>query len=76
MTPEVRTELALHRGGSEVTHTDFRHEACACARLVASRPPAQLGLPDGGVCFRCGGMTVRTGTCTACTTCGETGGCG
>lgn len=27
-------------------------------------------------CSNCGGMTVRTGTCTTCLTCGTAGGCG
>jgi hypothetical protein len=29
-----------------------------------------------GICKRCGGMTIRTGTCMTCTQCGESDGCG
>lgn len=31
---------------------------------------------SGNSCFACGGMTVRTGSCETCTTCGTSGGCG
>lgn len=73
---DVRAELEQHRLGLPVVHDDYQHALCACASAVVSAPPANPGLPDGGICFRCGGMTVRTGTCTTCTGCGETGGCG
>lgn len=31
---------------------------------------------DGSTCRDCGGLTVPTGSCSTCTTCGSTGGCG
>lgn len=31
---------------------------------------------DGTACMNCGGITVPTGSCYTCTTCGESGGCG
>lgn len=37
--------------------------------------PSTAGLPDGGVCFACGGLTVRTGTCTTCVSCFLSSGC-
>lgn len=43
---------------------------------VKDLPPRNAALPDGGVCFKCGGFTVRTGSCTTCTSCGTSGGCG
>lgn len=70
---QINEEIERHDLAFPSLHTDYDHLLCACAK-VAPRP--QVGLPDGGICFRCGGMTVRTGTCTTCTTCGETGGCG
>jgi hypothetical protein len=85
VTPEVEAEVRLHDLTADWLHTDLDHMLCACRNLsrwpepvvvVSARPPLGAGLQDGGVCFACGGMTVRTGTCTTCTSCGETGGCG
>jgi hypothetical protein len=76
VTPEVETEVRAHRGFADpVLHTDYQASLCECSQVVAS-VPGNAALPDGGICFACGGMTVRTGTCTTCTGCGETGGCG
>lgn len=41
--------------------------------VVRTKPKAQS---SGNSCFACGGMTVRTGTCETCTSCGTSGGCG
>lgn len=30
----------------------------------------------GNVCKVCGGLVIQTGSCTTCTQCGETSGCG
>lgn len=54
-------------------HTDLDKKHCACRFLaVVSARPQQTG----ETCRECGGMAVRTGTCTTCTECGTTGGCG
>ncbi len=84
MSPEVSwlpadvfAEASRHRLDLEAfLHDDFGHQRCSCSGQRVSAPPRMTGLPDGGTCFACGGMTVRTGTCTTCTSCGETGGCG
>ena len=54
-------------------HTNLTASLCLCQKtqVVASRPNL-----TGEVCAVCGGMMVRTGTCTTCTSCGTTGGCG
>lgn len=58
-------------------HTNLQAFMCACKEAVASvQPRPQTSAPDGGICFACGGITVRTGTCTTCTECGTSGGCG
>lgn len=72
MTPEVQALIDAHNPTFQGDHTNLQVHQCACA----TKPKPQLSLPDGGVCPRCGGMTVRTGTCTTCQTCGESGGCG
>lgn len=37
---------------------------------------ARQPLPTGNLCDKCGGMTVRTGTCVTCQSCGDSsGGC-
>ncbi len=81
MTPEVMTEVLKHNLslGEDFLHNDYHHDECACRDLsafIVQKPRALATLQDGGVCFACGGLTVRTGTCTTCTQCGETGGCG
>lgn len=53
-----------------VVHTDLDVLSCAC-RAVARRPNS-----TGDVCTDCGGMMVRTGSCTTCVECASTGGCG
>lgn len=69
--PESATLLAQHRNPSAV-HTNLQPGQCACAgTIVMARP-----VSSGDICAVCGGMTVRTGTCTTCTECGTTGGCG
>lgn len=38
---------------------------------------APVPVPTGDTCKRCGGLTVRTGTCLTCQSCGDSsGGCG
>lgn len=67
-----------------LVHTDLEPGQCICADAYWSGrgySPGVKGVQmrssaDGGTCHACGGMTVRTGTCTTCTNCGETGGCG
>lgn len=76
-----QAELRMHHLEPGFIHTDFSHDHCACRVLTASEvtittPRESMSFPDGGVCHVCGGMMVRTGTCTTCTSCGETGGCG
>jgi hypothetical protein len=80
MTEVLKHNLSL---GEDFLHTDYDHDECYCRDLsayagfaVPRRSAAAGGLQDGGTCFACGGLTVRTGTCTTCTQCGETGGCG
>lgn len=42
----------------------------------AVKPPA-APVPSGDLCPKCGGLMVRTGTCSTCSSCGESsGGCG
>lgn len=44
--------------------------------LAARRGRQQSGA-SGDLCPRCGGIMVRTGTCSTCQSCGESsGGCG
>jgi ribonucleoside-diphosphate reductase alpha chain len=38
--------------------------------------PTRVGLEDAPPCTNCGAIMVRAGACYACSTCGETGGCG
>jgi ribonucleoside-diphosphate reductase alpha chain len=38
--------------------------------------PAYVGQEDAPPCASCGSIMTRAGTCYACRTCGETGGCG
>jgi hypothetical protein len=92
VTPETEISVRAHDLSFSGEHTDVAWWRCVCYQephefanieapegptTVVIRPPAGLsGLQDGGICFVCGGMTVRTGTCTTCTECGETGGCG
>lgn len=76
-------DLAGHNLTASVLHTNLVLTQCACYEHQGLKngaephpqPNRAVGA-DGGVCFKCGGMTVRTGTCTTCTSCGESGGCG
>jgi hypothetical protein len=44
---------------------------------AAATGPAPLPVPSGDLCPKCGGLMVRTGTCSTCSSCGESsGGCG
>lgn len=52
-------------------HTNLEARSCACQGITFVRPQQ-----TGEMCSSCGGMMVRTGTCTTCTECGNTGGCG
>lgn len=89
MTPEVAALAADHdlSLGESFLHTDLNVLGCECWPTRRLQPQYQVGfqpeavamasgMPDGGVCHVCGGLMVRTGTCTTCTSCGETGGCG
>lgn len=72
---EVQAAFAQHQHLDGFVHTNLAASECECAGVVA-KAPVNEQLPDGGICFSCGSMTVRTGTCTTCTGCGQTGGCG
>jgi hypothetical protein len=74
MPEDVVESMAAHNLAYKGDHTNLDIAYCVCKAQVAALKP-QAGLPDGGICFKCGGMTIRTGTCTACTSCGESGGC-
>ena len=39
--------------------------------VAKTRPPS----PTGDPCTHCGGPMMRTGTCSVCLDCGESGGC-
>lgn len=44
---------------------------------TAARKPPAAPVPSGDLCPACGGLMVRTGTCTTCSSCGtSSGGCG
>lgn len=69
---ELRVLLEPHNLKNEtLLHTDVDVRGCAC-RAVVARPPQS----SGNACHDCGGIMVQTGTCTTCTGCGNTGGCG
>lgn len=72
MDSETEELVRRHNLSYDGEHTDLQPGACACrARVVAAVP-----VSSGDACYVCGGLTVRTGTCTTCTNCGTTGGCG
>lgn len=75
IVPEAQRALVDHAPGPNVIHSNLIVTQCVCAVLIEKRPVQSAG-PDGGTCFICGNMTVRTGTCTTCTACGTTTGCG
>jgi hypothetical protein len=75
VTPEVEAEVRKHVLIPGYTHTDYQALLCRCTEPAPKKSYAD-SLPDGGACHVCGGMMVRTGTCSTCTQCGETGGCG
>lgn len=64
--PSVVALMQKHRMGIAQVHDDLDATRCLCRR----------DRDEGETCRDCGGMTVRTGTCTTCTECGTTGGCG
>lgn len=80
--PGVFDALRGHNLVDGFVHTNLQADMCACkgtgsaGTVVHSAPKPQVSTPDGGICFNCGGMTVRTGSCTTCTSCGTSGGCG
>lgn len=71
--PDVaRLVMAGHAlADSTIVHTDLTASGCACLRMVRVVPQS-----TGNSCAECGGMTVQTGTCSTCTSCGTSGGCG
>lgn len=78
--PSAWDALAEHRLLPGYIHNNLEASECSC-RLTDrapknSLPPRNAALEDGGICFACGGLTVRTGSCTTCTECGTTSGCG
>lgn len=86
-TAESAAILRRHNLVEGLAHTDLDPSRCICSdpywsgrgysQGVSNAVQMRSGFSaDGGTCHACGGMTVRTGTCTTCTNCGETGGCG
>lgn len=69
---EVASLVLRHELAFSGAHTDLDRDLCVCSGYSSERPPNFTG----ETCSSCGGMAVRTGTCTTCTTCGTTGGCG
>lgn len=87
--PESLAMLARHDQSFAGEHTDLQSGLCACTRFVGTERPGDAASAasqpqrysavgaDGGTCFACGGMTIRTGSCTECTNCfTSSGGCG
>lgn len=73
--PEARTLLSQHRLDDGIVHDNLAASDCSCSQSDHPTPNTSVGA-DGGVCFACGGMTQRTGSCTTCTSCGTSSGCG
>lgn len=71
--PSVVGLLADHQHPA-ATHSDLDAARCSCRHL--GTPVAAPPRSTGDICMSCGGMTVRTGTCHTCTSCGTSGGCG
>lgn len=71
MTPEVSEMISKHKLTQPVIHDDLDATRCVCRSVVVARPQS-----TGNACADCGGMTVQTGTCHTCTSCGTSGGCG
>ena len=69
--PESASLLAQHRQPNGV-HTNLQPAQCTCGGTVVMARP----FSSGNICPACGGIMVQTGTCTTCTECGTTGGCG
>lgn len=44
--------------------------------LLKMQAPIVADIPSGDLCSTCGGITVMTGTCRTCPSCGTAGGCG
>jgi len=91
LDPITRQKLGLPAPGSGSGQADDDHasrspipggeilaapEVSAATRPKAETPAAMPNTPAAGLCSSCGGMLVRTGTCTSCTVCGDTSGCG
>jgi hypothetical protein len=88
--PEVAQALNRHDFTFDKPHTNLVAEQCICAKPPPDKEPVEGALmfptmpapnravgADGGTCFACGGMTIRTGTCTECVNCfTSSGGCG
>jgi hypothetical protein len=74
-------QVVGHSLVENLIHTNLQADLCICSAQSTSYRakvtiPSRLSSPDGGICYACGGLTVRTGSCTTCTTCGTSGGCG
>jgi hypothetical protein len=62
---DVQQLMRDHRMGTGIVHDNLQSSRCSCKRGMV-----------GEVCIECGGVMVRTGTCSTCVECGATGGCG
>lgn len=71
---EIRDLVAEHNLHVPIVHDNLQAGQCVCAVAIAivEHPPQS----SGNACQVCGGIMVQTGTCTTCTGCGTTGGCG
>ena len=61
-----------HPNPGEVSNTTKANES---APLIQSNPPKVTAGGDSPACKNCGNMTIRSGTCYTCLTCGSTTGC-
>jgi hypothetical protein len=73
VTDEDAALVRRHNLAFQGEHDNLQPTDCVCrrARVVAAPPRS-----SGNACHVCGGITVQTGSCTTCTGCGTTGGCG
>lgn len=79
--PDVQAAIAQHNLIEGFAHTNLIANQCLCASYQAPTAKRMVERPrpstdDEGLCFNCGGLTRRTGTCHTCTECGSTTGCG
>ncbi len=76
--PELERLVRLHDlSDPEYVHADYVASQCGCAsRAAVGSVVKAVPNTTGEVCASCGGMMIRTGTCTTCTQCASTGGCG